>query len=205
VALALVFAALLALLVVFQLALAVGAPWGAFAWGGQHPGALPTRYRIGSIITMGVYALFALIALDRGGVVDLMPNAVSAVAMWVVFGILALGVVMNAASRSRRERFTMTPVALILAVLAFFIALAGPAPRTLDGMVLDSGDGTVFCTIVLESYPPQCGDPQPVNGWDWEAVEHEQEQSVRWGSYRFTGTSDGGTITVAELPDRQAG
>lgn len=199
-ALALVFAALIALLAVFQLALALGAPWGRFAWGGQHAGTLPARYRIGSVITLIVYALFALVALDRAGVVDSMPNAVSAVAMWVVFGILALSVAMNAVSRSKPERLTMTPVALLLTVLALFIALSDPAPRAFDGMVLDSGEGPVFCTIVMESYPPQCGDPHPVVGWDWAAVEHEQQQSVRWGSYRFTATSDGGTITVADMP-----
>lgn len=42
--------------------------------------------------------------------------------MWVVFGYLTLGTLMNALSRSKPERFVMTPVALSLAFLALIIA-----------------------------------------------------------------------------------
>ena len=38
-------------------------------------------------------------------------------------GYLALGVLMNAISRSKLERFIMTPVALVLAILALVVAL----------------------------------------------------------------------------------
>jgi hypothetical protein len=142
------------------------------------------------------YAAMALRALDHCGAVDVVPAAVSAVAIWVVFGVLALGVVMNAASRARPERFTMTPAALVLAVLALVVALIGPVPRTFSGMVLDAGAGTVFCTIVMDSYPPQCGDPRPVAGWEWDAVDHDHAGATRWGGYRFSGILDGGVITV---------
>ncbi|HWL00744.1 MAG TPA: hypothetical protein VNQ52_00065 [Microbacteriaceae bacterium] len=120
---AIVFVVLLGLLVLFQLALALGAPWGRFAWGGQHAGVLPTGYRIGSVVGILVYGLIGTIALDRAGLVAWYPAGFSQVAMWVVFGVLALGVLMNAISRSKPERYVMTPVALALAVLALMIAL----------------------------------------------------------------------------------
>lgn len=123
---ALLFAAVIAALVVFQLCLAAGAPLGRFAWGGQHPGVLPKRLRIASAASIVVYALLVVPAFDLVGIVDLLPDGVAQVAAWGVFAYLALGVVMNAASRSRAERFTMTPVALVLAVLALVIALTGP-------------------------------------------------------------------------------
>lgn len=123
---AILFAVVIGVLVVFQLALAFGAPWGRFAWGGQHPGVLPVGYRIGSGISVLVYGVLALLALDRGGVIDVMPDAASQVGMWVVVGFLALGVIMNAISRSKPERFVMTPVALVLAILAFVVAVTGP-------------------------------------------------------------------------------
>jgi len=121
---AIAFCIVLGLLVLFQLALALGAPWGRFAWGGQHRGVLPTGYRIGSIVGMLVYACMATIALDRVGLIAWYPGGFSQVAMWVVFGLLALGVLMNAISRSKPERYAMTPVALVLAVLALLVALA---------------------------------------------------------------------------------
>ena len=120
---AIIFVALLALMVPFQIALALGAPWGRFAWGGQHPQKLPTGFRIGSAVAVLIYAFIALIALDRAGILGLFPTGFSQVAMWVVFGFLALSVVMNAISRSKHERYTMTPVALVLAVLALLVAL----------------------------------------------------------------------------------
>ncbi|RZI93624.1 MAG: hypothetical protein EOO67_06300 [Microbacterium sp.] len=119
---ALVFTIVLALLAVFQLALALGAPIGHFAWGGQHR-VLPRHLRIGSIVSIALYALFAIIAWDRVGAIDLFPDMFSQVAMWVIFGYSALGIVMNAISRSRPERFTMVPVTIVLSVLSFFIAM----------------------------------------------------------------------------------
>ena len=43
--------------------------------------------------------------------------------MWVLTGYFALGIVMNAISRSKPERFTMTPVSLVLAGLCLVVAL----------------------------------------------------------------------------------
>lgn len=113
------------MLAAFQLSLALGAPLGRFAWGGQHSGVLPTGYRIGSAVSILIYAVLAVVALDSGGVLDVLPEGATPVAMWIVFGYLALGVLMNAVSRSKAERLVMTPVALVLAILALILALAG--------------------------------------------------------------------------------
>ncbi|MBO1752197.1 hypothetical protein J4G33_10325 [Actinotalea sp. BY-33] len=116
-----------AALAVFQICLAAGAPWGAFAWGGQHDGPLPGRLRVSSAVSMLLYAAFALITLDRAGLTDALPPAVVVPAAWVLVAYLALGVVMNAISRSRAERLTMTPTILVLLVCTLVVAL-GPAP-----------------------------------------------------------------------------
>ncbi|WP_372342855.1 hypothetical protein [Paeniglutamicibacter sp. ZC-3] len=158
---AVVFVAVLAMLALFQLALALGAPWGRFAWGGRHPGTLPTGFRIASAFSILVYGFIAVLALDRAGMLDVFPEGFSRIGIWVVFAYLALGVVMNAISRSKPERYLMTPVALVLAVLALLIALSPAAERSFAGMVLDNGNGPVFCTTVMESYPPQCGADSP--------------------------------------------
>ncbi|MEO8261500.1 MAG: hypothetical protein ABI566_02930 [Pseudolysinimonas sp.] len=112
----------LALLAVFQLALVAGAPWGRFAWGGKER-VLSRNLRIGSVVSVAIYALIAVVALDRAGVIDVLPDLVSRIAIWVVFGYFCLGIVLNGISRSRPERFTMTPVTLVLAVLSLLVAL----------------------------------------------------------------------------------
>ena len=114
---------LLALMAVFQIALASGAPWGRFAWGGQHPSVLPTNLRIGSAVAVPIYTLIAVVALDRAGAVDLLPTGAARVGIWVVFAFFAVGVVMNGISRSKPERYTWTPVTALLAALTLVIAL----------------------------------------------------------------------------------
>ena len=44
--------------------------------------------------------------------------------MWIVYGYFVLGIVMNALSRSKPERYTMTPVVTVLAVLSLLVALS---------------------------------------------------------------------------------
>ena len=120
---------LLAALAVFQLALAFGAPMGRFAWGGQHR-VLPTSLRIGSLSSIVIYALIAVIVAARA---DLFAVAVSdgvvRVASWVVaayflLGIgIGIGIGLNAASRSRPERNLMTPLCAALCVSAFVVSL----------------------------------------------------------------------------------
>ncbi|MEL4319954.1 hypothetical protein WJX64_13135 [Leifsonia sp. YIM 134122] len=113
---------ILAALAIFQLALILGAPIGRFAWGGQHR-VLPAKLRIGSAVAIVIYALIGTLALDRASVIDVVPDAVSTVGMWVAFGYFVLGIPLNAISRSRPERFTMTPVVIVLAALSLLVAL----------------------------------------------------------------------------------
>jgi hypothetical protein len=114
----------LAALAIFQVMLAAGAPLGRFAWGGQHPGSLPTGLRVGSAISVLVYALIALLLLDRAGVLSTGPvDNVVRVGAWVVTGYFLLGVGMNLASRSRDERLVMAPAAAALDLLSLAVAL----------------------------------------------------------------------------------
>lgn len=115
--------ALLGLLTVFQFALIFGAPLGRFAWGGTHR-ILPTRLRIGSAVSVVIYAVIALLALDCAGAIDLVPDAVSTVAMWVVFAYFVLGIAMNGISRSKPERYTMAPLSALLAALSLLVVLS---------------------------------------------------------------------------------
>ena len=117
------FCLLLAALAVFQVLLIAGAPLGEYAWGGQHR-VLPRRLRIGSVVSVVLYGIFAVVALAKAGVLELFPGTpVIDVAMWVLAGYLVLGVPLNAISRSRKERFLMAPTALVLAALAIALAL----------------------------------------------------------------------------------
>lgn len=114
--------AVLGLLAVFQVALVLGAPIGRFAWGGKND-VLPSRLRVGSVISIVLYAVFALVLLDRAGLVDVMSDDVSKVGAWVLAGYFLIGIGMNAISRSKPERFTMAPVSAVLCIASVIVAL----------------------------------------------------------------------------------
>ena len=64
---ALIGAVGLAAMAVYQLVLAAGAPLGEAAWGGTHEGQLPTTLRIGSGVSIAVYAIAVAVILQRSG------------------------------------------------------------------------------------------------------------------------------------------
>lgn len=116
--------AVLAGVAVFQVLGASGRPVGRFLWGGQHR-VLPRRLRVGSAVSVPVYALMALLLLSRAGAVPGGQSGFVVVGAWVLFGYFALGVVMNGISRSRPERAVMTPACVVLAATSLAIAMGG--------------------------------------------------------------------------------
>ncbi len=116
--------AILGVLAAFQVALIAGAPLGHLAWGGQHK-VLPRNLRIGSAASLALYGVFAYVALARAGLAGpLISGPFTDVSAWVLTAYFAIGVVMNGISRSRPERLTMTPVALVLAALYLVLSLS---------------------------------------------------------------------------------
>ena len=113
---------LLGALAVFQALLVAGQPLGRFAWGGQYD-VLPTGLRVGSAVSIALYAAFAVLMLSAADALDVLPTGFVEVAIWVLTGYFTLGIVMNAISRSRSERLVMTPVVLVLAVVCLALAV----------------------------------------------------------------------------------
>ena len=114
---------LVAVVGVFQLALAIGAPWGKTAWGGKHEGVLPVGLRIASgaagLLVYPLIACFILASADLIAV-DWLPTGKTG--MWVLTGFFILGALTNFASRSKAERI-WGPVSLVIAICSAIIAL----------------------------------------------------------------------------------
>lgn len=114
---------LLALLAVLQVCVAAGLPWGRLVWGGQHD-VLPTRLRVGSALSLLLYAGFAAVLLSRAGVLAGSDSSFVTIGSWVLVAYFALGIVVNLASRSSAERWTMAPTCAVLAGASLIVALA---------------------------------------------------------------------------------
>lgn len=119
---ALLATAILSFLAVFQAALAAGSPLGHFAWGGQHE-VLPAGLRVGSVAAILIYVLVASLLLQKAALAAIWPADWVGIAVWIVAAYFALGIALNAISRSRAERLVMTPVVTALFILSLVLAL----------------------------------------------------------------------------------
>jgi hypothetical protein len=120
---AIVAVVLLAVVGVFQVALALGAPLGHAAWGGRHGGVLPPNLRIASGVAGAViYPLIGLFVLASADLIQAgwMPGTGKA-GMWLLAALFTLGAVANFASRSKVERY-WGRVSLVIAACCGIIA-----------------------------------------------------------------------------------
>ncbi|MCG6970534.1 MAG: hypothetical protein LJE85_12280 [Gammaproteobacteria bacterium] len=118
-----IFGILITVVVLFQLALAAGMPWGHLAMGGRYPGVFPPAMRIAALVQIGVLALLVLIVLTRAQMIFPAWYAVSEKAIWVVAAVSAISLVLNVMTPSKWERILWSPVALLMTVCSIVIAL----------------------------------------------------------------------------------
>ena len=115
---------------VFQIALASGAPWGEYAYGGTKSGKLPTGFRINSVVSAFVMLAISGHYLAQLGVFEpILDPAGNSVVNWVLVGFTGLAALANNATRSKKERMvwgipTILMFAAALAVALNFQALA---------------------------------------------------------------------------------
>lgn len=111
-------------LTVFQIALICGAPIAKFAWGGTHD-ILPNKLRLASLSSIVLYIFFASVLLEKADIIQFIKNdRLVAISMWVITAYFFVGILMNALSRSKLERMTMTPVAALLAATFLVVAIS---------------------------------------------------------------------------------
>lgn len=100
--------------VAFQLALAAGAPWGAYAMGGAFPGQFPPALRIGAVVQAALLVALAAIVLSRAGLLLPEWSRASRRLIWAVVAFATLSLVLNLITPSAGERAIWAPVALLL-------------------------------------------------------------------------------------------
>ena len=109
--------------IAFQVALALGVPWGAYAMGGASPGRFPARLRIAAIVQAGLLALMALIVLSRAGLVLAGWSEVARWMIWPVVALTIVAVVLNAITPSAAERRIWLPVTVVMLASVLVVAL----------------------------------------------------------------------------------
>lgn len=117
-----VFGGLAVFVASFQVALALGAPWGRLTWGGRFPGRLPRAMRGVAVVSGLVLVAFALIVAARAGLLGPRWLAAARVAVWVVVAYCGLGVAANTFTPSRGERMLWLPVVLVMLICSVIVA-----------------------------------------------------------------------------------
>lgn len=119
-----IFAGLITVVALFQLALALGAPWGGLAMGGAFPGTFPPAMRVAALVQIAVLAGVALVVLARAGLALPAWRRASRWLVWIVVGLLGVGVILNLLTPSHMERLIWAPVAILLFLSSLRVALS---------------------------------------------------------------------------------
>jgi hypothetical protein len=122
---AIVYAIITVGVIAFQIALAAGAPWGAYAMGGASPGQFSPAMRISALVQAALLAGMAAVILARAGLILPGWSQVSHWLVWVVVALTVISLVLNLLSRSGGERAIWLPILVILLASSLIVALAG--------------------------------------------------------------------------------
>lgn len=118
------FALLIAITALFQLALALGAPWGEWAMGGQYPGKFPPRLRIAAVVQLVILVLLAVVVAIRAGLLLDAYFRFANRAIWGVVIFCTISAVLNLITPSKKERLLWAPVTLLLLISSLVVAFA---------------------------------------------------------------------------------
>ena len=106
----------------FQVLLSLGFPIGEFALGGYYK-VLPKKLRIVSAVNAMVLVFMSFVFLQNTDVFIGLSFLPTNILVWIMTIFLAINSIANLFSRSKKERFIMTPLSSIAFILCLFIVL----------------------------------------------------------------------------------
>ena len=101
---------------------ACGLPLGEFTMGGQHK-ILPKKFRVAAVISVPIQIFAMIIILQAGGFIPLWLSFTATKYICFFFAVyLSLNTIMNMISKSKKEKYIMTPLSLIAAICFWITA-----------------------------------------------------------------------------------
>lgn len=121
--LAIIGAGLCSIVIILSILLICGLPLGELTMGGQYK-IYPGKLRIILLVQLIIQVLFVITVLQAGGFIPLwFPFKSTKIICTVMAVYLSLNVVMNFISKSRKEKYIMTPLSFLTAVCFWLTAL----------------------------------------------------------------------------------
>lgn len=119
-----IFLVSILVVVLFQFALALGAPWGAYAMGGKFPGRFPRSMRFACLIQIAILILVASIVMSKSGLWLADKSSFADIGIWFVVAFSAIATLLNLITRSVWERRIWAPVSILMLVTSVIIAVS---------------------------------------------------------------------------------
>ena len=111
------------MVIVLSILIICGLPLGELTMGGQYK-VFPQNLRILLVSQLILQIFFVLIILQMGGFISLWFSVeVTKIIGIVMASYLSLNTIMNAISKSKKERYIMTPLSLISSICFWITAL----------------------------------------------------------------------------------
>ncbi len=102
---------------------ACGLPLGEFTMGGQHR-ILPKKLRVMSLVCLIIQIFAVIIILQSGGFIKLwFPSNITRYICFFFAIYLSLNSIMNLLSKSKKEKYVMTPISLVAAICYWITAV----------------------------------------------------------------------------------
>lgn len=111
------------IVIVLSILLICGLPLGELTMGGKYK-VYPPKLRIVLVIQLVIQIFFVVIILQMGGYLPLWfsPNTTKVICMFMAVYLL-LNTIMNFISKSKKERYIMTPLSAITTVCFWLSAM----------------------------------------------------------------------------------
>ena len=115
-------AVLFGVIVIMTVLVACGLPLGEFTMGGQHK-ILPKKFRVVAVISAAIQVFAMIIILQAGGFISLWLSFKLTKYICFFFAVyLSLNTIMNMISKSRKEKYVMTPLSFIAGICFWITA-----------------------------------------------------------------------------------
>ena len=115
-------AVLFGVIAIMTVLVACGLPLGEFTMGGQHK-ILPKKFRVMAAISVVIQIFAMIIILQAGGFIPLwLSFKVTKYICFFFAAYLSLNTIMNMISKSRKEKYVMTPLSFIAGICFWITA-----------------------------------------------------------------------------------
>ena len=115
-------AGLFGVIAIMTVLVACGLPLGEYTMGGQHK-ILPKKFRLAAVLSVAIQIFAMIIILQAGGLLPLWFSfKITKYICFFFAAYLSLNTIMNMISKSKKEKYVMTPISLIAGICLWITA-----------------------------------------------------------------------------------